>query len=62
MDISPNNPMAKVLVSPVLRAINRPVGMLYLIGIFSKAKVQMYGQKLAEEAGKLSMLLGGEIS
>jgi DNA-binding IclR family transcriptional regulator len=61
MDISPNNPMVKVLVSPILRATNQPVGVLYLIGIFSKAKVQMYGQKLTEEAGKLSMLLGGEL-
>jgi len=61
LDISPHNPMVKVLVSPVLGIDTDPIGCLYLIGVFPKSGLQNRGRMLAKQARKLSALLSGMI-
>jgi DNA-binding IclR family transcriptional regulator len=54
------SPLVRILASPVLGPKAHPVGVLVIIGIFPKAVVPLYGEKLSEAARQLSIKLGSD--
>ncbi len=51
-----------LLAAAVLGASGRPIGALFIVGVFRKSVAQRYGAKVAESAKHLSMLLAGKVA
>lgn len=49
------------VAAPVLASSGRPVGALFLVGLFPKSEVKPLGKKVAEAARRISTLLGAEM-
>ncbi len=56
------SPLIMILASPVLGPKAYPLGALFIIGVFPKTVAPSYGERVAEAARKLSVILGLDAS
>lgn len=60
-DLGELNLNINAVAAPVLASSERPVGVLFLVGLFPKSEAKELGGKVAETAKRISTLLGAEV-
>jgi len=57
-DVGQMNPKINTVAAPVFASAGQPIGVMFVVGLFSKSLVRQYGALAAQSARQVSELLG----